>query len=251
MATCSNEVFRSEATYVGRFAPSPTGRMHLGNVYTAFASYLRARQAGGRWILRMEDIDPQRSRPEYALWIQDDLTWLGLEWDALYVQSERFALYQQALDRLSPHTYPLFRSRRERLAVGAPQQNDLPVPMPTALPATAIRVGDEDVILRRSDGAWAYHLAVVVDDAEMGVTEVVRGDDLACCVPVHHRLQDLLGYPHPAYFHIPLLYNEAGQRLSKRDRAMDMSVLRTQYTPSELRSLLTDRLTRNGILPCS
>lgn len=231
---------------IGRFAPSPTGRMHLGNIYTAYASYLSARQQGGQWILRMEDIDPQRSKREYAEQILDDLDWLGLDWDALYYQSDRYDRYEAALARLE--TYPLFRSRRERLAVGAPQAGDNHTPMQTQLPATAIRIGDEDIILRRSDGAWAYQLAVVVDDAEMGITEVVRGDDLACCVRYHHFLQDALGYPHPVYRHIPLLYNEAGQRLCKRDRALDMSVLRQQYTPSALRQLLADKLCENGVL---
>ena len=233
--------------YIGRFAPSPTGRMHLGNIYTAYASYLRARERGGKWIVRMEDIDPQRSKQVYADQILDDLAWLGLEWDELYYQSQRFEHYEEALERLQPYLFPLFRSRRERLATGAPQANDTLAPMPTQKPATAIRVGEEDVILRRSDGAWAYHLAVVVDDAEMGITEVVRGDDLADCVPIHHALQDLLGYPHPEYVHIPLLYNAAGQRLSKRDRAQDMSVLRQQYSPTELRELLRAKLNENAV----
>lgn len=231
---------------VGRFAPSPTGRMHMGNIYTAYASYLSARQQGGRWIVRMEDIDPQRCKREYAQQILDDLDWLGMEWDELYYQTDRFDRYELALSRLD--TYPLFRSRKERLSVGAPQAGDVHEVMQTQKPATAIRIGDEDIILRRSDGAWAYQLAVVVDDAEMGVTEVVRGDDLASCVKYHHFLQDALGYPHPEYKHIPLLYNEQGQRLCKRDKAMDMSVLRTQHAPSELRAILTDKLHENGVL---
>lgn len=220
--------------------------MHLGNIYTAYASYLSARAQGGQWIVRMEDIDPQRCKCEYAEQILEDLDWLGLEWDALYYQTDRFDRYEEALSKLE--TYPLYRSRKERLSVGAPQAGDIHEAMQTQKPATAIRIGDEDVILRRSDGAWAYQLAVVVDDAEMGVTEVVRGDDLACCVKYHTFLQDALGYPHPIYKHIPLLYNEAGQRLCKRDKAMDMSVLRTQYTPSELRDIIEEKLHKNGVL---
>lgn len=218
----------------------------MGNLYTAYASYLSAKQQGGQWIVRMEDIDPQRCRPEYAQQILDDLDWLGLSWDELYYQTDRFDRYEQALSRLE--TYPLFRSRKERLSVGAPQQGDVHEAMQTQKPATAIRIDGEDIILRRSDGAWAYQLAVVVDDAEMGITEVVRGDDLACCVKYHHFLQDQLGYPHPIYKHIPLLYNEAGQRLCKRDKAMDMSVLRQQYTSSELKQILQDKLIENGVL---
>lgn len=218
--------------------------MHLGNIYTAYASYLSARAQGGQWIVRMEDIDPQRCKHEYAEQILDDLNWLGLEWDGLYYQTDRFKRYEEALSKLD--TYPLYRSRKERLAVGAPQAGDIHEAMQTQKAATAIRIGDEDVILRRSDGAWAYQLAVVVDDAEMGVTEVVRGDDLECCVKYHHYLQDALGYPHPIYKHIPLLYNEAGQRLCKRDKAMDMGVLRTQYSPSELRELIEEKLREYG-----
>lgn len=230
---------------VGRFAPSPTGRMHLGNLYTAYASYLSARKQGGRWIIRMEDIDPQRSKKIYADQILDDLDWLGLEWDELYYQTDRFDRYELALSQLK--TYPLYRSRKERLSVSAPQEGDQHEQMQTGKPATAIRIGDEDVILRRSDGAWAYQLAVVVDDAEMGITEVVRGDDLACCVKYHHFLQDCLGYAHPIYKHIPLLYNEQGQRLCKRDKALDMSELRKDHTPSTLRQLLIDKLAENRV----
>ena len=236
---------------IGRFAPSPTGRMHLGNRYTAYASYLRARQQGGKWIVRIEDIDPQRSKPEFAKQILDDLDWLGLRWDGLYYQTERYERYELALSRLE--TFPLYKSRKERLSVGAPQAGDNHVAMHTQKPATAIRIPNadgtsEDIILRRSDGAWAYQLAVVVDDAEMGVTEVVRGDDLACCVQYHHYLQDLLGYPHPIYKHIPLLYNEAGQRLCKRDKDMDMGELRKRYSPAGLRGILEGKLRENGVI---
>ena len=248
----------------GRFAPSPTGRMHLGNVYAALMSYRSAREQGGEWILRIEDIDPQRSKPEWRQWIEDDLDWLGLQWDAEYIQSERFDRYELALDRLREQglVYPFAKTRRERLqkeltACGAPQANDdlllrseaiLPCPLMgkgAGGKGLAIRIGDEDIILRRSDGAWAYQLAVVVDDAEMGITEVVRGCDLEPSVKYHHYLQDCLGYPHPEYKHLPLLCNEAGQRLSKRDKSLDMSVLRQQYDRASLLSML-DTLSPKG-----
>lgn len=242
----------------GRFAPSPTGRMHLGNIYAALMSYRSAREQGGQWILRIEDIDPQRSKPEWTKWILDDLDWLGLNWDEMYVQSERFDRYEAALQRLREQglVYPFAKTRRERLACGAPQANDdySPFPAAEAAPfpqnaapllrargnspsekfATAIRIDGEDIILRRSDGAWAYQLAVVVDDAEMGITEVVRGCDLEPSVKYHHYLQDRLGYPHPEYKHIPLLCNDAGQRLSKRDKALDMGQLRAKFTREEV-----------------
>lgn len=227
---------------VGRFAPSPTGRMHLGNIYAALMSWRSAREQGGKWILRIEDIDPQRSKPEWRQWIEDDLDWLGLNWDEEFIQSERYDRYEAALERLRQQDllYPYYKTRRERLVCGAPHAEEQRVTPNEGeeqggrLPATAIRIGDEDIILRRSDGAWAYQLAVVVDDAEMGVTEVVRGCDLEPSVRYHHYLQDRLGYPHPVYKHLPLLCNEAGQRLSKRDKALDMGELRKKYTPEEI-----------------
>lgn len=240
---------------VGRFAPSPTGRMHLGNIYAAYCSWQSARMQGGKWILRIEDIDPQRSKPEWRQWIEDDLNWLGLTWDEEYIQSERYDRYELALSRLREQglLFPYYKTRRERLVCGAPQdlspatQNTLQIegekdeiPQSRKNPATAIRIGDEDIILRRSDGAWAYQLAVVVDDAEMGITEVVRGEDLLPSVKYHHFLQDRLGYPHPIYKHIPLIRNEAGLRLSKRDKALDMGELRKRYTPEQIIAMVTN-----------
>lgn len=224
--------------------------MHLGNIYAALMSYRSAKEQGGKWILRIEDIDPQRSKPEWRQWIEDDLQWLGLDWDEEYIQSERFDHYEAALDRLREQglVYPYWKTRRERLVCGAPQAGDEQAQNTealTRLPATAIRIGEEDIILRRSDGAWAYQLAVVVDDAEMGVTEVVRGVDLEPSVKYHYFLQDRLGYPHPVYKHIPLLCNEAGQRLSKRDKALDMSILRQKYDRETLLSML-DALAPTG-----
>lgn len=273
----------------GRFAPSPSGRMHLGNVYAALMSWLSAKRQGGQWLLRIEDLDPQRCRREYAQLLEDDLLWLGLEWDegglegrgasSPYCQSERSEIYAHYLQLLQERglTYPCYCTRADIMATQAPHESDgrvvyagtcrdLP-PRPDTPAAVRLRVPDRDItfcdaaygpqcinlarhcgdfILRRRDGAWAYQLAVVVDDALMGVTEVVRGEDLLLSTPQQIYLQQLLGFPTPRYQHIPLLKNEAGQRLSKRDRSMDMSILRQQYTPQELIGHLAHR---TGLLP--
>ena len=273
----------------GRFAPSPSGRMHLGNVYAALMSWLSAKRQGGQWLLRIEDLDPQRCRREYAQLLEDDLLWLGLEWDegglegrgasGPYCQSERSEIYAHYLQLLQERglTYPCYCTRADIMATQAPHESDgrvvyagtcrdLP-PRPGVPAAVRLRVPDSDItfcdqvygpqcinlarhcgdfILQRRDGAWAYQLAVVVDDALMGVTEVVRGEDLLLSTPQQIYLQQLLGFPTPRYQHIPLLKNEAGQRLSKRDRSMDMSILRQQYTPQELIGHLAHR---TGLLP--
>lgn len=259
----------------GRFAPSPTGRMHLGNIYSALLAWLSARKQGGRFVLRIEDIDRQRSRDEYALQIEDDLRWLGLDWDERYVQSTRGDIYEHYLARLSALrlTYPCYCTRADIMATRAPHESDGRVVykgtcrpgiisssrIPDRPAATRIIVPDEDMtftdihygrqtvnlsrqcgdfILRRADGAWAYQLAVVVDDALMGITEVVRGRDLLLSVPQQQYLFRLLGLQPPSYAHIPLLCNEAGQRLSKRDKSLDMGELRARFRPEELVGLL-------------
>lgn len=270
-------------TGAGRFAPSPTGRMHLGNVFAALLSWLSARKNGLRWILRIEDLDPQRSRMEYARQIEDDLAWLGLDWDeggvdgtgacGPYCQSLRHDLYAEALDRLcrTGLTYPCRCRRADIMATQAPHRSDGRVVYagtcrPSAKPpfaatdtsvpaATRIYVPDSDIrftdrvygdqtvnlaeecgdfVLRRADGAWAYQLAVVVDDALMGVTEVVRGCDLLPSSAQQIYLYVLLGYDAPAYAHVPLIANAAGQRLSKRDRSMSMAELRSRYTAADI-----------------
>lgn len=267
---------------VGRFAPSPTGRMHLGNIFAALMSWLAARAEGGRWILRIEDLDPQRSRREYALRIEDDLRWLGLDWDeggtdaegpnAPYCQSERSHLYSEALARLRECgvTYPCRCTRADRLASSAPHASDgrtlysgrcRPTLMPSLATqdfsgaSTRLWVGEEsirfddlvcgsqevalerecgDFVLQRADGAWAYQLAVVVDDAAMGVTQVVRGGDLLLSAAQQIYLYRLLGLPAPQFAHLPLLVNDRGQRLSKRDASMSMESLRSRYSPQEI-----------------
>ena len=267
---------------VGRFAPSPTGRMHLGNIFTALMSWLSVRLRGGRWILRIEDLDPQRSRPEYARLIEDDLAWLGLDWDeggtdgrgpnGPYMQSRRHDLYEHALDTLrrTGLTYPCFCTRADIMATQAPHAADglviypgtcrprrLPsfAPEPSRPHAVRIAVPDAemeftdrifgpqkanlardcgDFVLRRADGAWAYQLAVVVDDALMGVTEVVRGHDLLASAARQTYLYRLLDYPTPEWAHLPLICNAEGRRLSKRDKGIDMEALRRTHTPEQL-----------------
>lgn len=269
----------------GRFAPSPTGRMHLGNVFAALISWLSARKEGGKWILRIEDLDPQRSRIDHARLIEDDLAWLGLDWDeggvdgkgpnGPYCQSMRGEIYKEALEKLQATglTYPCFCTRADIMATQAPHESDGRVVYvgtcrPSRLggsfdeatvdrPERAIRlfVPDKDMtftdrlygsqtvnlaahcgdfVLRRADGAWAYQLAVVIDDALMGVTEVVRGSDLLLSSAQQIYLYELLGYPVPRFAHIPLLCNGSGQRLSKRDSSLSMEEMRKEYTPSQL-----------------
>lgn len=269
----------------GRFAPSPSGRMHLGNIYSALISWLSARSKGGEWILRIEDIDRGRSRQEWVDCIRDDLRWLGLTWDREYTQSERFAIYERELNRLKDQglTYPCYCTRADIMATQAPHESDgrivyqgtcRPAPGKVVVPpengrrgATRLMVPDRDIsfcdrhygsqcinlahhcgdfVLQRADGAWAYQLAVVVDDALMGVTEVVRGRDLLLSVPQQLYLYDLLGYSAPEFAHIPLLCNTEGQRLSKRDKSLDMGCLRTVFTPEMLLGKIASTL---GILP--
>lgn len=267
--------------------------MHLGNLYAALMSWLSVRRRGGRWILRIEDLDPQRSRLEYARQIEDDLRWLGLDWDeggvdslgpnGPYVQSLRSDFYREALSRLDATglTYPCYCTRAELHAPSAPHASDgrfiypgtcrPPLPagrtLPDRKPSTRIIVPDRDItftdlicgpqsvnlareigdfILRRADGAWAYQLAVVTDDALMGVTEVMRGDDLLTSAAQQIYLYELLGYRPPEFAHIPLILNEQGIRLSKRDTSLSMEALRARHTPQSLLGLLAHRA---GLIP--
>ncbi len=267
----------------GRFAPSPSGRMHLGNLFAALLAWLDVRAAGGTLVFRVEDLDPDRCTLDRARQIADDLLWLGLDWDEggvepAYCQSHRFDLYAQAFQTLSDMglTYPCYCTRAERLAASAPHRSDgtvvysgkcaaLTAKERTAYenmgrrPAWRVRVPDENVsiedgnlghftenlrrdcgdfILRRSDGVWAYQLAVVVDDALMGVTRVVRGSDLLSSAPRQAWLHRMLGYEPPEFFHVPLLLAADGRRLSKRDGDLDMEALRARYTPEELTGVL-------------
>lgn len=251
----------------GRFAPSPTGRMHLGNLFSALLSWLSIKSKGGEWLLRIEDIDPGRSRQTYADQLMNDLEWLGLTWDGEPVyQSQRSDIYEHYFKTLQQQglTYPCYCTRADLMATQAPHESDgrivysgicrgrTPQPIPAAV---RLMVPDRDItfedghyglhtvnlarqigdfIIRRRDGAWAYQLAVVVDDALMGVSEVVRGCDLLLSSPQQIYVAQLLGFTPPQFIHLPLLCNAAGQRLSKRDQSLDMGNLRQHYTAEEI-----------------
>lgn len=266
----------NRSSVCGRFAPSPTGRMHLGNVFSALLSWLSARAQGGTWLLRIEDIDPQRSRHEYADMLMDDLQWLGLEWDGKPCwQSQRGDIYARYLQQLTEAglIYPCYCTRADILATQAPHESDgrvvykgtcrnLPPGTHTGPAALRMKVPEKgrgivtftdghygthtvdlttqcgDFIVRRKDGAWAYQLAVVVDDSLMGINEVVRGRDLLLSSPQQIYLAQQLGFTPPRFTHLPLLCNTAGQRLSKRDKSLDMGCLRQRFKPNQIIGLL-------------
>ena len=266
----------------GRFAPSPSGRMHLGNVFSALLAWLSVRRAGGVMVLRMEDLDPDRCRAAYAEQLADDLRWLGLDWDegyqkggahGPYLQSERTARYAAAFRALEERglVYPCYCTRAERLAASAPHRSDGQVVYSgkcrhlteeerarlaqTRCPAWRLIVPDQEIsftdglqgtyrenllrdcgdfILRRSDGVYAYQLAVVCDDGDMGITQVVRGRDLLDSTPRQLYLYGLLGLTPPEFYHVPLLLAPDGRRLSKRDGDQSLENLREKYTAQEI-----------------
>jgi glutamyl-Q tRNA(Asp) synthetase len=237
--------------YVGRFAPSPSGPLHFGSLVAALASWLDARAAGGRWLLRIEDLDAPRNAPGAAQDIIDTLGRLGLDWDGeVAYQSRRTALYRQALETIRGHTYWCACSRREiadsALGMAADGAQIYPGTCRGGLVhgkaprALRVRVDERpigyadraqgaqqqvlsrdvgDFVLLRADGQYAYQLAVVVDDAAQGVTDVVRGADLIDSTPRQLWLQQLLGYPAPRYLHVPAAVNAAGEKLSKQTGA--------------------------------
>lgn len=241
--------------YVGRFAPSPTGPLHAGSLVAALASYLDARAHDGTWLIRIEDIDEGRSVPGAAEDILDLLQRLGMTSDREVVwQSRRKHLYEAAYDRLAGHVYPCGCNRREiadsRLGVApdgaaiypgtcrhglaqgrsprslrlrVPDAGDDVITFHDRMAGTVTqRLASEsgDFVLKRADGYWAYQLAVVVDDAEQGVTDVVRGADLLDSTPRQIFLQRLLGVPTPRYLHVPVVRNAAGEKLSKQTGAL-------------------------------
>lgn len=263
-----------QKTVRGRFAPSPSGRMHLGNLWSALLAWLSARSQGGEMVLRLEDLDPDRCTRAWCDQVMRDLEWLGLTWDNEPVyQSERTAVYAEAFHALEERglIYPCYCTRAERLAASAPHRSDgqtiydgrcsrlteaeREALSQTRRPAWRVKVGQEpitfcdflygeykedlktdcgDFILRRSDGVYAYQLAVVVDDAAMGVTQVVRGSDLLSSTPRQIYLQRLLGLSEPEYGHVPLLLAADGRRLAKRDRDQELGELQSRYTAPEL-----------------
>jgi glutamyl-Q tRNA(Asp) synthetase len=187
--------------YIGRFAPSPTGPLHFGSLVTALASYLHARSHNGKWLVRIEDLDGPRTVPGAAEGILETLDFHGLHWDGpVLYQSTRTEAYQAALDEL--------------------KRQDLVYPVYNSLGKLAWKTRHEDgFTVRRSDGPFAYQLAVVVDDAEQNITDVVRGADLLDSTPRQNWLQQKLGYPIPRYLHIPVVTNAAGEKLSKQTGA--------------------------------
>jgi glutamyl-tRNA synthetase len=246
----------------GRFAPSPTGDLHLGNLRTALLAWLFARSSGGRFLLRVEDLDPVRSGADHEARQLADLAALGVDWDGPVVrQSSRRARHEEVLAELDRRglTYPCWCSRREiREASEAPHGDELGAypgtcralteaeraeRAATGRPAaTRLRAGEavvtvvdrlhgevtavvDDVVLRRNDGVPAYNLAVVVDDADQGVEEVVRGDDLLSSTPRQAHLADLLGLARPAWAHVPLVLGADGDRLAKRHGAVTLGDL--------------------------
>lgn len=244
--------------YVGRFAPSPTGPLHFGSLVAAVGSYLEARTRGGRWLLRMEDLDPPREVAGAAHAILQALESHGFEWDGqVLYQSQRQAAYQAAMERLlaAGMLYPCGCTRRE-IADSAVHGIDGPVYPGTCRTGLAagrsarawrVRVEDAEIgfvdgiqgtlrqnlardvgdfVLRRADGYYAYQLAVVVDDAEQGVTHVVRGADLLDSTPRQIHLQRLLGLPLPHYAHLPVAVNARGEKLSKQTQAAPLDATR-------------------------
>lgn len=267
-----------QSKLVGRFAPTPSGRMHLGNIYASLLAWLSIRSANGTLLLRIEDLDERTRSGPWTSLLLDDLRWLGLYWEGEPVfQHDREELYRNAVERLTAAglTYPCFCTRAELHAASAPHASDgTPVyagtcrnltPAEVAArsavrpPATRLRVpvrespegtisftdrvfGRQrqtlalecgDFLIRRSDGVFAYQLAVVVDDAAMGVNEIVRGCDLLSSTPRQIYLQRLLGYDEPRYGHIPLLLAPDGRRLAKRDHDLDMGELRQRFGTAE------------------
>lgn len=237
----------------GRFAPSPTGPLHAGSLLAALGSWLLARQAGGQWLLRIEDIDPPREQAGAAEDQLRTLTRFGLAHDGpISYQSQRSALYQEALDRLlaTGAAFECHCSRTDLLASGGIHRHCVKIAH-RANPAIRLRVPDGclitfddaicghieqrvdtevgDFVLRRADGLWAYQLAVVVDDAAQGITEIVRGADLLDSTPRQILLQQLLGLPTPRHAHLPLLLDADGRKLSKSSSALPVDA-RTPLT---------------------
>ncbi len=233
-------------SYIGRFAPSPTGPLHFGSLISAVGSYLQARKAGGKWLVRMEDLDLPRVVPGAADGILATLESFGLHWDGeVLFQSSRFRAYASALERLEKHIYPCGCSRteiRRRAGGRAVYPGTCRAGLPPGKNPRALRLSTRgrqitfrdalqgirhqdlerevgDFVIRRADGLFAYQLAVVVDDAEQGITEVVRGSDLLDSTPRQILLQQLLGYPEPHYVHLPVAVNADGQKLSKQTHA--------------------------------
>ena len=261
---------------VGRFAPTPSGRMHLGNVFAALIAWLGVRSTGGSLVLRMEDLDTQRTSAEFAEVLRSDLLWLGLDWDEeTQPQSLRSPVYREYFEKLESMglLYPCYCTRSQLHNVNAPHLSDgtyvyagtcrkLTNAQRAAFqrqPAWRVTVPDRewvvedlvqgtykenlaadcgDFVVRRADGVYVYQLAVTVDDGLAGVNQVVRGMDLLSSAPRQMYLQELFGFPHPEYAHIPMLMAPDGRRLSKRDKDLDLGYLRQHTTPEKVIGVL-------------
>ena len=261
---------------VGRFAPTPSGRMHMGNVFAGLIAWLSAKSQGGSMVLRMEDLDTQRTSAEFAEILRKDLLWLGLPWDLeTPPQSQRSAVYDGYFERLRDLDllYPCYCTRSQLHSVNAPHLSDGTYVYPGTCrnlteeernafgrnPAWRVIVPDRlwtvndrvqgvytenlatdcgDFVVRRADGVYVYQLAVTVDDGEAGVTEVVRGMDLLSSAPRQMYLQELFGFARPVYGHVPMLMAPDGRRLSKRDKDMDLGYLQQRVKPEALLGLL-------------
>ena len=274
------------SSVTGRFAPTPSGRLHLGNILCAMLAYLSARSQGGRFLLRIEDVDIPRCPKRLADQCIEDLRFLGFDWDGEPLfQSERGDIYQRCFDLLREKglVYPCFCTRAQLHAAQAPNLGDHEPVYPglcakltreeiaqrerTRRPAMRLRVPDRtvsvldghygafeenlardcgDYIIRRSDGLWGYQLAVVIDDALSGVTEVVRGRDILFSTPRQMELYHTLGFEPPAFYHIPLLTDSEGRRLAKRDRDLDLTALSKIMTAEEILGMLAFSA---GIIP--
>ena len=259
-------------TVVGRFAPTPSGRMHLGNVFAALMAWLSVRSQNGMMVLRMEDLDTERTKTEYAEILLDDLAWLGLDYDVVTPpQSTRTKVYDRYFDLLREKDllYPCYCTRSQLHSVNAPHLSDGTYVYPGTCrsltpeqrstfdraPSWRVKVPDKlweftdraqgfyqenlatdcgDFVVRRADGAYVYQLAVTVDDGEAGVTEVVRGRDLLSSAPRQMYLQELFGFHHPSYAHVPMLLAADGRRLSKRDKDLDLGQLRQNLSAQQL-----------------
>ena len=254
---------------VGRFAPTPSGRMHLGNVFAALIAWLSVRSRNGEMVLRMEDLDTQRTSGDFAAILREDLAWLGLDYDReTPPQSQRSETYDKYFEILRDKglIYPCYCTRSQLHSVNAPHLSDgtyvytgtcrnLAEPPKGRIPSWRVMVPDRiwtvedkvqghyqlnlatqcgDMVVRRADGVYVYQLAVTVDDGEAGVTEVVRGMDLLSSAPRQMYLQELFGFSHPEYGHVPMLLAPDGRRLSKRDRDLDLGELRKHVTPEAL-----------------
>lgn len=257
---------------LGRFAPTPSGRMHLGNVFAFLIAWLSVKSRGGSILLRMEDLDTQRTSDEYTQLLRDDLRRLGLVWDEeSEPQSRRSAVYDRYFEKLQDEglLYPCFCTRARLHGVNAPHLSDGTYVYDgrcrdltaeqrgqfSQAPSWRVRVPERimtvsdrlqgtysqnlsaecgDFVVRRADGCYVYQLAVTVDDGEAGVTEVVRGVDLLPSAPRQMYLQEIFGFSQPTYAHVPLLVAPDGRRLSKHDRDLDLGQLLLRHSPEKI-----------------